>query len=165
MNWVRRVLTDTEDDGRYRSGLGAIVGACVVILPLVFGRMGAEAALIATLIGSVVAIVAVPLWRFVGETFDGPLTVISYVAFLLASVIVLRQLPGMAFFVFLGGFTFTLSVLRFVNGWRNPVPLALAPELERGPIQPVLVLALVLPLLALVAVIVIGISIEPGMFR
>jgi hypothetical protein len=161
MNWVRRVLTDTEDDGRYRSGLGAIVGACIVILPLVFGMLDAGAVLIAMLIGS---IVLAPLWRL-GETFNGPLTVISYVAFLIASVIVLRQLPGLAFFVFLGGFTFTLSVLRFVNGWRNPVPLALAPELERGPIQPVLVLALILPLLALVAVIVIGISLERGMFR
>ena len=161
MNWMRRVLTDTEDDGRYRSGLGAILGACIVILPLLFGMLDAETVLIATLIGS---IVVAPLWRL-GETFDGPLTVISYVAFLIASVIVLRQLPGLAFFVFLGGFTFTLSVLRFVNGWRNPAPLAPPSELEPGPIQPVFVLALVLPLLALVVVIVIGISVERGVFR
>jgi hypothetical protein len=161
MGWVRRVLSDTEDDGRYRSGLGAILGACIVTVPLLFGKLDAETVLIATLIGS---IVAAPLWRFIGEAFEGPGTIVSYVGFLVASVVVLQQLPALAFFVFLGGFTFTLSVLRFVNGWRNPVPVAPAPELELGPIQPGLVLALVLPLLALVVVIVIAISVELGMF-
>jgi hypothetical protein len=162
VNWVRRVLTDTEDDGRYRSGLGAILGACIVILPLLFGMLDAETVLIATLIGS---IVAAPLWRFIGEPLDGPVTIIAYVGFLIASVVVLRQLPGLAFFVFIGGFTFTLSVLRFVKGWRNPVPVTPASELEPGPIRPGLVLALVLPLLALVIVIIIGVSVERGMFR
>jgi hypothetical protein len=162
MNLVRRVLTDTEDDGRYWSGLGAILGACIVTLPLLFGMLDTETVLIATLIGS---IVAVPHWRFIGNTFDRPFTIITYVAFLIASVIVLRQLPGLAIFVFLGGFTFTLGVLRLVSGWRNPGPLSPASELELRPIQPVLVLALVVPLLALLAVIVIGISVERGMFR
>lgn len=159
---MRRVLTDTEDDGRYRSGLGAIFGACIVPMPLLFGMLNAETVLIALLVGS---ILAAPLWRFVGEALDRPSTIITYVAFLVASVVVMRQLPGLAFFVFLGGFTFTLSVLRFANGWRNPVPLAPASEPEPGPVQPVLVLALVVPLLTLVVVIVIGIAIERGMFR
>jgi len=154
MNRVRRVLTDTDDDGRYRSGLGAILGACIVTLPLLFGVLDAETVLIATLIGS---IVVAPLFRFAEETSNTPLTVIAYVAFLVALVIVLRQLPGLAAFVFVGGFASMLGVLRFVNGWRNPVPVAPASELGLGPIQPVLVLALVLPLLALVVVIVIGI--------
>lgn len=162
MNWVRRVLTDTEDNGRYLSGLGAILGACFAIPPLLFGMLDAEKGLIATLIGS---LVAAPFWRFVGEALDRRATIITYVAFLVASVVVLRQLPGLSFFVFLGGFTFTLSVLRFVNGWRNPVPLASASEPEPGPVQPLLVLALVLPLMALVVVIVIGISVERGLFR
>lgn len=162
MDWVRRVLTDTDDDGRYRSGLGAIFGACVMTMPLLFGMLDGETVLIALLVGS---IVAAPLWRFVGEALDRPATIITYVAFLVASVVVMRQLPGLAFFVFLGGFTFTVSVLRFVNGWRNPVPFAPASEPEPGPVQPVLVLVLVLPLLALVAVIVIGIAMERGMFR
>jgi hypothetical protein len=157
MNWVRRVLTDTDDDGRYRSGLGAILGACIATVPLLFGMLDAKTALIATLIGSIVAVVAVPLWRFAGGAMDGPKTIITYVAFLVASVVVLRQLPGLAFLVFLGGFTFTLGVLRFVNGWRNPVPLAPPSELEPRPIQRGLVLALVLPLLALAIVIVISV--------
>lgn len=120
MNWVRRALTDTEDDGRYRSGLAAMLGACFVILPLLFGSLDAETVLIAGLIGS---IVAAPLWRLVGESLDRPATIITYVAFLIASVVVLRLLPGLAFFVFLGGYAFTLGVLRFANGWRNPVLL------------------------------------------
>ena len=124
-----------------------MLGACIATVPLLFGMLDAETVLIALLIGS---IVAAPLWRFVGEALDRPATIITYAAFLIASVVVLRQLPGLAFFVFLGGFTFTLSVLRFVNGWRNPVPLAPSSEPEPGPIQPVLVLALVVPLLALV---------------
>src|SRR5258705_265717 len=98
MNLVRRVLTDAEDDGRYRSGLGAILGACIVTLPLLFGVVDAEAAVIATLIGSVVAVVAIPLWRPAGRTLDGPLTIIAFVALLIASVIVVRQLPGLALF-------------------------------------------------------------------
>jgi hypothetical protein len=165
MDWVRRVLTDTDDDGRYRSGLAAIAGACIVTLPLLFGMLDAETALVAMLVGSIVAVVAVPLWRLAAGALDGAMTIITYVAFLVASVVVLRQLPGFAFFVFLGGFTFTLSVLRIVTGWRNPVPVAPASDLEPGPIQPGLVLALVLPLLALVIVIVIGVSLELGMFR
>jgi len=124
--------------------------------------LDAETVLIATLIGS---IVVAPLWWFAEETSNTPLTIIAYVAFLVALVIVLRQLPSLAAFVFVGGFAFMLGVLRFVNGWRNPVPLAPASEREPGPIQPVLVLALVLPLLAIVVVIVIGISGEGGMFR
>ena len=164
MNWVRGVLTDTDDDGRFRSGLGAILGACLATLPLLFGMVDAQTALIATLIGSVVALVAVPLWRSGQGAVEGPLTIITYVAFLVASVIVLRQLPGLAFFVFIGGFTFTLSMLRLVNGWRNPVPLAPPSDLAPGAIQPGLVLALVLPLLALVIVIVIGVSVELGVF-
>ena len=162
MSWVRRVLTDTEDDGRYRSGLGVILGACFVILPLLFGTLDAETALIAALIGS---IVVAPLWRFVGESLDRPATIITYVVFLIASVIVLRQLHGVAFFAFLGGYGFTLSVLRFVNGWRNPVPAAPASELQPGPVQPVLVLAVVLPLLALVVLSVIVIASERGLLR
>ena len=165
MSWVRRVLTDTEDDGRYRSGLGALIGACTVIVPLLFGRVGAEAALIAALSGSVMAVVAVPLWRPTGGALDGPMTIIANVAFLVAAVVVLRQLSGLAFFVFVGGFTFTLSVLRFMSGWRNPVPVASASELELRPIQPRLVLALVLPLVALAIVIVVGVSAELGVFR
>lgn len=165
MGWVRRVLTDTEDDGRYRSGLGAILGACIATLPLLFGMLDAETALVATLIGSVVAVGAVPLWRPAEGALGGPMTIIAYIAFFVASVVVVRQLPVLALFVFLGGFTFTASVLRFVTGWRNPVPVAPAPELELGPIQPSLVLALVLPLLALVIVIVIGVSVELGRSR
>ena len=122
MSWVHRVLTDTDDDGRYRSGLAAILGACLVTLPLLFGMVDATTALIAMLIGSLVAVVAVPLWRSGEGALDGPMTIITYVAFLVASVVVLRQLPGLAIFGFLGGFAFTLGVLRFVNGWRNPVP-------------------------------------------
>jgi len=159
------VLTDTEDDGRYRSGLGAIVGAWIATLPLLFGMVDAQTALIPAIIGSVVAVVAVPLWRTAGAALDRPMTIFAYVAFFVASVVVLRQLPGLAYFVFIGGFTFALGVLRFVNGWRNPVPVASASELELGPIQPGLVLALVLPLMALVIVIVIGVSKELGMFR
>ena len=162
MNWARRVLTDTDDDGRYRSGLGAVFGACIAILALLFGMVDAKTFLIAALIGS---IVVAPLWWFFGEDLDRPLPIIAFVAFLIALVIVARELPGPAIFVFLGGFTFTLGVLRFVNGWRNPVPLAPAPELEPRPIQPVLVLTLVLPLLALVVVIVIGVLVERGLFR
>ena len=162
MHWARRVLTDTDDDGRYRSGLGAILGASIAILTLLFGMVDVETFLIAALIG---AIVVAPLWRFVGEDLNRPLPIIPYVAFLIASVIVVRQLPGLAFFVFLGGFSFTLGVLRFANGWRNPVPRAPAPELEPRPVQPVLVLALVLPLLALAAVIVVGVLLARGMFR
>jgi hypothetical protein len=154
MNWVRHVLTDTEDDGRFRSGLGVILGACFAILPLLFGLVSGETFLIATLIGSVAV---APLWRFVGEPFDRPVTIITYAVFLIASVIVLRQLPGLALFVFLGGFAFTLSALRFVNGWRNPVPLGPASEPEPGPTQPILVLVLLVPLLALVVVIVTAI--------
>ena len=164
MDWVRRVLTDTDDDGRFRSGLGAILGASLVTLPLLFGMVDARTALIATVIGSIVAVVAVPLWRVVDEASDGPMTIITYVVFLVASVVALRQLPGLAFFVFLGGFAFTLGVLRFVHGWRNPVPLTPLSELEPRPIQPGLVLALVLPLLALLIVIVIGVSLELGVF-
>jgi hypothetical protein len=111
------------------------------------------------------AVVSVPLWRPTGGALDGPMTIIANVAFLVASVVVLRQLSGLAFFVFVGGFTFTLSVLRFVTGWRNPVPVASASELELGPVQPGPVLALVLPLVALIIVIVIGVSVELGMFR
>lgn len=163
MNWVRRVLTDTEDDGRYQSGLGAIFGACIATLPLLFGMLDVETVLIATLIGS---IAAVPLWWFEREAIDGPATIIPYVALLVASVVVARQLPGLAVFVFLGGCAFMLSVLRFVTGWRNPVPLAPASELEPGPIQPVLGLVLVVPMLALVAVIiVIFISVVSGTLR
>ncbi len=162
MNLVRRVLTETGDDGRFRSGLGVILGACIAILPLLFGMLDARTFLIAALIG---IIVIAPLWRFVGEPFDGPLPIIAFVAFVIASVIVLRQLPGPALFVFLGAFTFTLGLLRFVKGWRNPVPVARTSELETGPVQPLLVLALVLPLLALVVVIVIGTAIESGVFR
>ena len=109
--------------------------------------------------------VAVPLWRPAKGALDRPMTFIAYVAIAVGSVVVWRQLPGLAFFVFVGGFTFTLSVLRFVTGWRNPVPVASASELEIGPVQPGLVLALVLPLLALAIVIVIGVSVELGMFR
>jgi hypothetical protein len=162
MSWVRRVLTDTGDDGPYRSGLGVILGACIAILPLLFGMLDARTFLIAALIG---VIVIAPLWRSVGEPFDGPLPIIAFVAFVIASLIVLRQLPGPAFYVFLGAFAFTLSLLRFVNGWRNPVPVAPASEVETGPIQPLLVLALVLPLLALVVVSVIAILVERGVFR
>ena len=165
MNWVRRVLTDTDDDGRYRSGLAAIGGACIATLPLLFGMLDAKTALIATLIGSIVAVVSVPLWRSVGEALDGPITIITYIAFFIAMVVVLRELPGLAFWVFLGGFAFTLGVLRFANGWRNPVPLAPPSELGPRPIQRGLVLAVVLPLLALVIVIVIIIAVEFGMFR
>ena len=162
MNWARRVLTDTDDDGRYRSGLGAILGASIGILALLFGMVDARTFLIAGLIGS---IVVAPLWRFVGEDLDRPLPIVAFLAFLIALVIVVRVFPGPAIFVFLGGFAFTLGVLRFVHGWRNPVPLSSAPELEPRPIQPVLVLAIVLPLLALVAFIVVGVLVERGMFR
>jgi len=158
MSWVRRVLTDTEDDGRFRSGLGIIAGASFVILPLLFGKLDTETVLVAALIG---AIVVAPAWRVVGEPVSSPFSIISYAAFLIASVIILRLLPGLACFVFLGGFTFTLSLLRFVNGWRNPVHLPSETN-EPGPIQPGLVLVLVVPLLALLALIVIVIAVEPG---
>jgi hypothetical protein len=162
MNWARRVLTDTDDDGRFRSGLAAILGASIAILSLLFGLVDAETFLIAAPAGF---IVVAPLWRFVGEDLNRPMPIFAFVAFLVASVIVLRQLPGLAFAVFIGSFTFTLGVLRFANGWRNPVPRTPAPELEPRPVQPLLVLALVLPLLLLAVVIVIGVLVEGRVFR
>jgi hypothetical protein len=156
MSWVRRVLTDTDDDGRYRSGLGIIAGASLAILPLLFGSLDAATSLTAALVG---AIVIVPFWRFTGEPSRSPLAIIGYIAFFIAALIVLRQLPGLAFFVFLGGYVFTLSLLRFANGWRNPVPLSPEPAREPGPIQPFLVLVIVVPLVALLAVIVITIAV------
>ena len=162
MNWARRVLTDTDDDGRYRSGLAAILGASIAILTLLFGLVDARTFLIAALVGFVVI---APLWRYFGEDLAGPLPVIAFAAFLIASVIVVKQLPGLAFAVFMGSFTFTLGVLRFANGWRNPVPLAPAPEMESRPAQPLLVLALVVPLLLLASVIVIGVLVERGTIR
>lgn len=162
MHWVRRLLTDTEDDGRFRAGLGVVMGVCIATLPLWFGMMDARTFLIATLIG---AISVAPLWRYVGEPLSKPLSIIAFMTLLIAMVIVLRQLPGLAYFTFLGAWTFTLGLLRFVNGWRNPVPSVADPELEPGPVQPLLVLALVLPLLALVGVIVLGIAAERGMLR
>src|SRR3954463_201495 len=134
MSWLRGVLTDTEDDGRYRSGLGAILGACMATMPLLFGLLDVDTFLIAALIGSVLA---VPLRRYVGERLDTPLTIIAYAAFLIASVIVLRQLPGLAFVTYLGAFTFTLSALRLMTGWRNAVPLAPTSEVEPRPMEPV----------------------------
>ena len=165
MNRVRRVLTDTDDDGRYRSGLAAIGGACIATLPLLFGMVDAKTTLIAALIGSIVAVVSVPLWRSVGEALDGPMTIITFLAFLIAMVVVMRELPRLAFWVFIGGWAFTLGVLRIANGWRNRVPLAPPSELAPRPIQRGLVLVLVLPLLALVMTIVIVIAVELGMFR
>ena len=126
--------------------------------------MDAKSALIAALIGSIVAVVSVPLWRSVGGALDGPITIITYIAFLIAMVVVVRQIPP-AFPEFLGGWVFTLGVLRFATGWRNPVPLEPPSELEPRPIQRGLALALVLPLLALIIVIVIIIAAEFGMFR
>jgi len=160
MSWVRRVLTDTEDDGRYRSALAAILGASIATLTLVFGLVDVEPFVISTFTGF---IVAAPLWRFVGEPLNRPLAVITFIAFLIASVIVVRVLPRWAFFPFLGGWAFTLGVLRYKNGWRNPVPIPTRSDVDRGPIRPILVLALVVPLLALLAVIVIGVSVERGL--
>jgi hypothetical protein len=160
MSWIRGALTDTDDDGRYRSGLGIVAGACFVILPLLFGALDTETSLTAMLIG---AIVAVPFWRFADGPSRSLLAIISYVASFIAALIVLRQLPGLAFFVFLGGFTFMLSLLRFANGWQNAVPPP-EPEREPGPIQPFLVLVVVVPLVALLAVIVITIAVGRDTF-
>ena len=160
MRWVRRLLTDTDDDGRYRAGLGAVLGASFAILPLLTGVLEIETVLIATVVG---AIVAAPFRWLDRQTPTGPVAVIAYAAFFLASVVVLRQLPSLAIVVFLGGFGFALGVLRYIGGWRNPVPPD--PEPIRGPAQPALVLALVLPLLALVAVVVIGILVNRGGLR
>jgi len=90
MDWARRVLTDTDDDGRYRSGLAAILGASIAILTLLFGLVDARTFLIAALVGFVVI---APLWRYFGEDLAGPLPVIAFAAFLIASVIVVKQLP------------------------------------------------------------------------
>jgi hypothetical protein len=154
MGWLRRVLTDTEDDGRFRSSLGVIAGACLAIMPLLFGQLDVAPSLSAALIGAAVA----PFWRYAGESVGSRLTIIASVLFLIASVIVLRQLPSRAFFVFLGGFTLTLSLLRLVTGWWNPVRFTPEQDLEPGPTRPVLVLAVVVPLLALVALVVIVIA-------
>ena len=152
MSWVRRVLTDTEDDGRFRSALGLVLGACLASLPLLFGALNAETSVLAALIG---AVVAAPFWRFVGETIDGPVAIVAFVVFLAASLVVLRQLPSLAFPVFLGGYGFTLSALRFIAGWQHPVPQDWPADVERGPVRPFLVLALILPLALLVSAIVL----------
>lgn len=99
MDWVRRLLTDTEDDGRFRSGLGVVMGVCIATLPLLFGMMDAQTFLIATLIG---AISVAPFWRYVGEPLSRPFSIIAFMSFLIAMVIVLRQLPGVAYFAFCG---------------------------------------------------------------
>jgi hypothetical protein len=153
MNWVRRVLTETGDDGRFRSGSAVILGACFVILPLLLAVLDAESVLVATLIGSGVAV----LW-FVGETFVRWVTIVAFAAFALGSGMVIQQLPSPAIAVFLGGFALTLGACRFLSGWSHPLVPAAEMEVEPGPVHPVVVLAVVLPLLALVALVVVGIA-------
>jgi hypothetical protein len=152
---------NSEDDGRFRSGLAAILGLSVATISLLFGRLDVETFLIATLVGS--AVVA-PVWRFVEESFAGPMTIVMYAAFVVPAAIILRQFPTFAFFAFLGGFMFVLGLLRVATGWRNPVLPPPRPELT-GPVRPILVLVLAVPLMALFVVTVVAVAVERGLLR
>lgn len=51
MSWLRRLLTETEDDGRFRSALGMFLGACFVLIPLPFEVLDLRTVLLDSFMG------------------------------------------------------------------------------------------------------------------
>jgi hypothetical protein len=162
MNWARRLLSDSGDDTRFRSGLGLILATCMALLPPVSGRMDMPTFLAVALVG---AVVVLPFWREIGEPRDNPRSIIAFLVTVIGVFAIARTFSALAISTYLGGWAFTLSLMRFLTGWRDPLGPAPDPELNPDGVSWPLVLVLVLPLLAIAGVAVWGVATEGGLLR
>lgn len=118
MNWVQRVLADSGDDTRFRSGMAMILAPLIALVPPLSGRMDALTFLMVATFGSVVVL---PLWRQVGEPLNKPGSIIAFLGLLIGPLVVARMSSALAIWTYLGAWGFTLALMRFVTRWRDPM--------------------------------------------
>ena len=105
-----------EDDERLRYGLGVVLGALFVLLPMLIGRMDVETLLLVSAIG---AIVILPVWRDVGGPLNTPRGLIGFLQLVIGPIIIARVFSGPAIWTYVGAWLCTLGVMRLATGWRD----------------------------------------------
>jgi hypothetical protein len=114
----RLLLQEDHDEGHFRNVWATILGGTIAVLPLLVGMMELETFLIAATVG---ALVTLPLWRFVGGPLTRPASIIAMVVlFVVAPALVLRNLPYLAIWTYVGAWVCTLGALRLTTGWKDP---------------------------------------------
>ncbi len=102
-----RVTTDVDGDiDRWRSLAGTILGALVVLLPLLVGQLDVATTLVASAIG---ATAIVPVWRRAGESLSTPIAAVPLLTLVIGAIVVARLHSASAAISFFGGWFFTLA--------------------------------------------------------
>jgi hypothetical protein len=109
----RLVLQEDHDESHFRNVWGTILGGTIAVLPLLVEMMELETFLIAAAIG---VMVILPLWPFIGGPLTRPAWFIAMVALLVVGpTLVLRNLPYLAIWTYVGAWAFTLGALRLTT--------------------------------------------------
>lgn len=159
MEWLRRLVTDTDDEGRFRAGLGIVFGASVLVLPLLLGALDAQTTLVASLCG---LIAVLPFWRLVAGPSEQPGAIGVMVVMFLFIIVIARELPALGVPVFLGAATMTLNVVRLRIGWRFPAPTRAELELPPAEAERMALVGLGIPLLVVVGMVVWALVTDGG---
>lgn len=101
---------------RLRSGLGAVLGACIALLPFLVGRMDLATTLTMSAIG---AVGILPVWRHAGTALKTPGAVIAFFGLLVGPIVIAKLFSALAGVSYIGGWATALGLARFLADWRD----------------------------------------------
>jgi hypothetical protein len=105
-----------DDDCQLPSGLGIVLAACVALLPLLTARLDVSPTLIVWPVG---AVTILPVWRHAGEPLSTPVAAIPLPSLVIGPIVLALLFSPGASVAYIGAWSCTLGVMRFVTGWRD----------------------------------------------
>lgn len=108
--------TTGDSADRLRWGLGVLLAALALLLPLLVGRMDVPTLLIVAAIGGFAIL---PFWRYAGGSLKSPIALFVYLELLIGPIVIALLFSALAIWTYIGAWLFTLGLMRFATDWRD----------------------------------------------
>jgi hypothetical protein len=108
-------IRDIEED-QLRSASAVLLGACLLLLPLLAGWMDVATLLIVSAIGGLAIL---PVWRYAGASLNSPIAVFTFLELVIGPIVIGLLFSAAAILTYLGAWGCTLGFMRFATGWRD----------------------------------------------
>ena len=106
---------DISED-QLRAGSALLLGACVLMLPILVGRMDVPTWLIVAAIGGFAIL---PFWRYAGGALSSPVAFVPFLELVIGPIVIAALFSALAIWTYIGAWVFTLGLLRLATGWRD----------------------------------------------
>jgi hypothetical protein len=110
------VSTRDINEDQLRAASAVLLGACLLLLPLLVGRMDVPTLLIVSAIGGLAIL---PFWRYAGGSLKSPIALFVFLEIVIGPIVIGLLFSALAIWTYLGAWACTLGFMRFATGWRD----------------------------------------------